>query len=191
MRKPTVGLRLRIWVVKANGKKKLVRDRWSRSFVQQWIDIWYGHFRNTVTGFTVKRTDGVSAANYNSHTLDTTAQGNVDTYGIVVGSGEAAVSVSDYKLQTQILHGDTPGKLFHSVGKVCPQTFAETDRKWFEYNRSFINMTKYEIVVREVGIYGKETTNNYYYCFVRDVIGHIVAPPLGGIIVNYIFELSL
>jgi hypothetical protein len=119
------------------------------------------------------------------------ASGNVDTYGIVVGSGGDAVSVSDYKLQSQILHGDTAGKLYHTVGKVCSQTLGDSSRKWLECIRSFINMTEHEVVVREVGAYARDQSALTFYCIVRDAVGSIIVPPLGGIIVNYTFELSL
>jgi len=194
MKKPTVGLRLQIWVIKPNGKKRLVRNRWSRSFVQQWIDIWYSHFRNSVSGFTVKRTSGATAGNYYPHAIDTTSPvgvyENSDSMGIVVGSGLAPVDISDYKLQTQILHGSTSGKLFHCK---CMAGIAveESTRKMFDFNRTFMNVSGYDISVSEVGVYARETNSTYYYCFIRDVVGPIVVPSMGGIAVNYGFELSL
>ena len=194
MRKPTIGLRLRVWIIRPNGKKKLVRNRWARSFVQQWIDILYSHFRNTTSGFNVRRTNNVTAGNYYPHTIDTTAPTgtyeNSDSMGIVVGSGEGLVDVSDYKLQTQIMHGTTAGTLFHCKC-VAGGAVEESTRKMFDFNRTFMNVSGYDVLVREVGVYAREINSNYYYCFVRDVVGPIVVPSMGGIAVNYGFELSL
>jgi len=193
MRKQTVGLRLRVWVITPNGKRKLVRNRWSRSFVQQWIDILYGHFRNTTSGFTVKRTDGTTAGNYYPHSIDTrwTAYYNSDLFGIVVGAGNNPVAVSDYKLQSQIMHGTTAGKIYHGTCVGGLPYVEETSRKMIEFNRVFSNMTDYDIVVREVGVYAQERQNYWYYCFVRDAIGPITVPAKGGIAVSYGFELTL
>ncbi len=192
MRKPTIGLRLRVWIIRPNGKKKLVRNRWARSFVQQWIDILYSHFRNTVTGFNVRKTDNTTAGNYYPHAIDTTtlANPNTDTHGIVVGSGEGLVDVSDYKLQTQIMHGTTADKLFHCKC-VAGGAVEESTRKMFDFNRTFMNVSGYDVLVREVGVYAREVNSSVYYCFIRDVVGPIVVPSMGGIAVNYGFELSL
>jgi hypothetical protein len=49
------------------------------------------------------------------------AQNGDDTYGIVVGTGNAAEDNSDYKLGTKIAHGLTAGKLSYGpVSHVAP-----------------------------------------------------------------------
>lgn len=193
MTKPILGLRLKVWVIRPDWKKKLVRNRWSRSFVQQWIDILYSHFRNSITGFNVKRVNGTTAGNYFAHTVDTNQSGyeNTDLFGIVVGSGDSMVVVSDFKLQTQIMHGASTNQLFHSKCLVSNPTFQSSERKRVELNRIFFNKTGLDIVVREIGIYAREPQNTQYYCFVRDEIGAIIVPADGGIAVNYGLELSL
>lgn len=191
--RPIFGMRLKVWIISPGKKKRLVRNRWSRSFVQQWIDVLYSHFRNTVTGFNVKRVNGTSAGNYYAHTIDTNTSGyyNSDLFGIVVGSGGNGVDVSDYRLQSQIMHGGSIGQLFHSKCLAANPTLQETGRKRVEFNRIFSNQTSLDIVVREIGMYARETQNNVYYCFVRDDVGAIIVPSGGGIAINYGVELSL
>lgn len=95
-------------------------------------------------------------------------EGNTN-YGIVVGTGTNAVTITDYALQTQIVHGNTAGRLYHeAVTFGIPITSGYT--RYFEFQRSFANNSGGDITVNEIGIYIYPTSQSYYYMYLRDVL---------------------
>ncbi len=74
------------------------------------------------------------------------------TYGIVVGTGTNPVTVADYVLQAQIVHGSGAGQLqYSSMAWLAPVT--DGTSRVFTQTRSFYNATANPITINEVGIY--------------------------------------
>lgn len=95
-------------------------------------------------------------------------EGNTN-YGIRVGTGTNAVTISDYALQTAIAHGNAAGQLYHeAVTFGIPTTSGKT--RYFEFWRSFANNSGGDITVNEIGLYIYPTSQSYYYMYLRDVL---------------------
>ena len=99
---------------------------------------------------------------------------NQSIRGIVVGTGTNAVTVDDYKLQTQILHGITTGKLEYLS---CAATnLVVTGATYsFDLERVFKNSSGGAIAVSEIGIYAYCWYYAYpstysYFAMVRDIV---------------------
>ena len=86
-------------------------------------------------------------------------------YGIQVGTGTNAVTVSDTKLQTQIAHGVGSGQLFYgAMSFVAPLTDATTS--YFSMNRTFTNSSGSTITIQEIGLAMLQT---YNFLIIRDI----------------------
>lgn len=92
-----------------------------------------------------------------------------DTSGIVVGTGTNPVALADYKLQTQINHGNGAGQLdYGATTYIAPATSGTT--RYFQILRVFTNNTGVTITPTECGIYTIFNTGTYKFCSIRDLI---------------------
>lgn len=81
------------------------------------------------------------------------ASAGVDTYGILVGSGEAAESFEDYFLQTQIANGTGAGQLSHVAAEPQSASYDAPTRVFRdEFKRYFNNNSGGDITVNEVAM---------------------------------------
>ena len=87
-------------------------------------------------------------------------------YGIVVGTGTNAVTISDYALQTKIAHGTVAGKLSYGAVVFPANVTVAGSTCYFDVTRPFTNGSGSSITINEVGIYAKSSTG-FYYCFDR------------------------
>ena len=96
---------------------------------------------------------------------------NPDNAGIQVGTGNTAVTLTDYKLQTAVLHGTAAGKMLkHGTYTRNYVTGATTSS--FDLECMFLNSSGGSITIKEVGVYGYSST--YYFCVIRDVLASTV-----------------
>ena len=73
-----------------------------------------------------------------------------DTTGIIVGTGDAAYSFEDFKLDSQIPHGAGAGNLEYYV---VARTQGYSDKKWTQtFERTFFNNSPVDITIKEVGL---------------------------------------
>jgi len=121
----------------------------------------------------VGRTQDITYSFFSSQGL-----ANYDNYGAVIGTGNTAVTVSDYKLDAQIGHGTGAGQMLYLAGSVSSPTVSASASS-FTNTRQFINVSGDSITVREIGIYGY-IKSPYYGCYVRDVLGAAKVIPDGG-----------
>jgi hypothetical protein len=125
------------------------------------------------------------------------AADNDDSYGIVVGSGAASVSPTDYNLAAKISHGTGSGRLDYGPATVTSSYGATSS--YAEMARSFLNASGSDITVREVGIIarsywkdGASVTSDVKYLIARDILpSPIKVPNLGTLTVRYRVSLSL
>jgi hypothetical protein len=97
--------------------------------------------------------------------------------GIVVGTGNTAVTPADDKLATRILHGTGASLLEYSGCEVLIPTFANPNGA-MDIRRYFTNNSGGSITVQEVGLYSfgyKDSNDVYSYCICRDVVSPGVA----------------
>ncbi len=90
------------------------------------------------------------------------------TYGIVVGTGTTAVGNTDNKLTTQIAHGSGAAQLnYGAESQVAAQVVgANVD---YTHSRTFQNLSGATITITEIGMYVKDSTNTWYFCWIHDL----------------------
>lgn len=103
---------------------------------------------------------------------------NIDTTGIVVGTGVGPEIFNDYVLGTKILSGITAGTLSYQESYSPTKTWnaGQYDVVWSRY---FNNNTVSNIVVGEAGIYGK-LYSGVVYMVCRDLVDPVVTVADGG-----------
>lgn len=179
-------LRYTVEVRDKNGRRLSRESRKSRSYVRQWNDILYfliGAVDRAITDTgNTSRTCDRSAQGATSLRFDGAATG--DTRGVVVGTGNAAVTISDYALETQIAHGTGLNELTYGASTETAPTVAGVSIS-FTTTRSFINDSGAAITVKEIGIYisSQDTLAVLrFFCMVRDVLAAAQNVPDGGAI---------
>lgn len=149
----------------------------SRSYLKQMAQILYVHM--SASAETIKETDGTFTATMPNVPNLLCAAAVADILkGIVVGTNSTAVTITDFKLGTQIAHGTAADQLSHSaVGFTAPSTNATTTS--FTISRTFANNSPGSITVNECGLYTTVQSTVIYCCPIRDIISGGIAVPVG------------
>jgi hypothetical protein len=129
--------------------------------------------------------------------LAMSAPDNDDTYGIVVGSGTATVTPTDYCLASKIPHGTGPGQLDYDTHTVASSYTSSSS--YVEISRVFVNRSGGDVVVREVGLIARNyfkdlgaVRNDVKFLIARDVLPSPVrVKNLGSLTVRYRISLTL
>lgn len=160
-------MKIEAWVEvfkEENGKKIVIKRKKAQSFVVAFIGLLNIQMANASR--TVKDTGGTDRSiSTNTANFQVTAGAGTSTYGIQVGTGTTPVSISDFKLVSQIAHGTGAGQL--QYGATSVDTYAVSgNRAFFNVQRLFTNNSGSDITVNEVGLvcYGGGTT----YVFLID-----------------------
>lgn len=99
-----------------------------------------------------------------------------DTIGIIVGTSNQAVAITDYSLISPIAHGTSIGTLeYLNCGVTTPIINAGTNTATFTVNRLFRNSSGFTISIQEIALYGyntyiPSTTYGYPTCMLRDIV---------------------
>ncbi len=148
-------------------------------------------------GMVIKCTDGNDYMVYSTGDfLNSNAALNIDTAGVIVGSGNIAPTINDYAMGTKIAHGTGSGQLqYGAVTFGAPASDLTTSQ--FTITRNFANASGASVTVNEIGLYVSQYTHVQYpahgqYPFtvnamiLRDVISGGIAVPNGQTLtVNY------
>jgi len=157
-----------------------------RSFVRQFVDIKWSQWANQAVSIrditNTLRTNGAGTV----YSINSAAG---QAYGIVVGTGTNAVTISDYKLQSIIAHGNGAGQLYHQATVVSGVTVSGSDA-YFTAQRTFNNNSGGLITVQEAGIYSYSSTG-YYFLEVRDLTGAIDIENLKSLVALYTFKVTV
>lgn len=195
-KKGTIQLYVRLKVLRKDGSVKYDSGkRKSKCFVLQFLQIIAGYFKNaTVSGCkdvtgtdrTVGRPPSPSYSEYFYSRIN--APAGEDTYGIVVGTGTAAVANDNYALESKCDHGTGANQfLYGSMGFTEPEVVAGNVDYVIE--RSFTNGSGSTITVNEVGIYAymydATGPNIRYFCIIRDLTGGIAVGAEEVLVVEY------
>lgn len=118
---------------------------------------------------------------------------NDDTNGIIIGTTNTAVDITDEKLVAAISDGTSSGEmLFGAQTYDTDITISDPDAT-FLTSRTFTNSSGGSITVRETGIYGEieDTTNSPFdFCIVRDVPSPVTVSNGSTCTVDYTFKIS-
>ena len=187
-----------------------------RSFVNNFLRVFEGLFKSVglplgsygTTNATVVKQDGSSATIYTEYYNSRTSTGgtsgggtpmgalaadNVDTYGIVVGSGTSPVNLNTYALSSKIAHGTGSGQLDYdavTVEALGLDTSVSPPVYRIRILRSFKNLSGGSISIAEVGLIARSYWAYYYttegvdndvvYLIARDVLPTTYVVPNGG-----------
>ena len=164
-------------------------DAPSRSFVEQWNKVI--NVPAKLDASTIKDTGGVDrSVALSGSNLRIKAPAGVITYGIRVGKGSTAVTISDYSLETPLLEGVGVDQLNHLLMVSTEPSVVGSDCS-FTITRSMINNSGATISgVREIGAYMQ--MDAYYGLAFRDILPSAVYVPHGGAItVTYTIKVTV
>jgi len=174
-----------------DGKVISRERRKSRSMLGNWYRILYAQM--SFLSCSLVGTNGIDwGASWNQDNWKFKASADEDYIGIVVGTGTTAVTIDDYKLATQIMHGTGSGQLRYLICTPGTPSVAGSNCD-FLTSRVFLNNSGGSIMVRESGIYCrcKGPTYYSYACIVRDVFDTPQAVPDGGsITIDYTLRVT-
>jgi hypothetical protein len=137
---------------------------------------------------------GIAAAAAQYPTLGGCAPSGDTTAGIVVGSSDTPVSLSQYSLGALIPHGTSSGQL--SYGPTSVESLSKDTTWLFRIVRTFSNSSGASVTVREIGLYVRLSMSSspyYFSCMLaRDVPTSAISVPNGSTLtVRYIISHSL
>lgn len=122
----------------------------ANSYVQNMINILAVQMRSATATIT-DNTNVARSVPVGSDAFESVPSTSINTRGIQVGTGTAAVAIGDIQLGTLIADGAGAGQLSHSgVTSTAPATVGATRR--FTLVRTFTNNSGGSITVNEVGI---------------------------------------
>ena len=150
---------------------RLVRGvrRESKCFVENFVNALYGMLTDEVVKFTrpdgsvyetkmacaetLYADSGTYAHSFRSYPLVVGTGADVDTHGIIVGTGTTPPSNTDYWLESQIPQGTGDGQLDHDAVEVSAVTEDTTNNvAYFDVRRKFYNVGSVDIDVSELGL---------------------------------------
>jgi len=145
------------------------------SFVRQWIEGHSFSLRNISFDVTLIG-GGSGAVGTSCHIASAVGQSG---YGVVCGTGDTAVTINDYTLESQIIHGAGAGQLSHSI---VTQIFVGVNGSNIEttHARTFTNNSGSEITVKEVGLYLRVRGVGTVWMGARDILASPAAVPNSG-----------
>jgi hypothetical protein len=125
----------------------------------------------------IKQTNGGVLAIYTSALIDYGTVGT--TKGLIVGSNDAAFSIENYALASQIGTGSGSGQLAYQAESASSAYAAGTTTWTLTRSRIFNNNSGSSITVKESGLCGYNI-NGYYSLWERSVLSPTVAVPNGA-----------
>jgi len=176
-------------VVRDRSGKVISRKRGkSKSYLNAWNKLVY--VQMSQVNATIKDTGGTDrSVNVHGDTFAMYAAAAVTTYGIRVGTGNTAVTINDYALETLIAEGAGAGQMNHLATSV-DVSVVSAPHCYFLVSRTIVNNSGGLITCRESGIYARAAS--FYACVVRDVFGAAQDVPDGGsIIINYTLRVTV
>lgn len=196
--KKSHGVQLLIRTVVKDSEGKIISDsgqKPSKSFVIQFLEFIYALFRITAYDYDATGTDGTERPIWHSTTVIrrqflTNVGAGSSLHGIVIGTGNTAVTNEDYQLEAQLTQGVGAGNITHGAMDVTDDVAVVGANVDWEVKRAFTNLTGSSITVREAGIYTR--TSGGYHCIIRDVLGTpIVVPDKASLTVYYTFRTTV
>jgi len=173
------------WIVKdPQGRIWNFGQRRSESFTQQFLQLLMIQMMPVASDVGMPLRDtGNTLRTLMSNTLNfiAGAAANDATYGIQVGTGNNAPTITDYVIQSLITHGSGVGQLqYGGVTYGAPSSDATTSQ--FTITRNFSNASGGSITVNEITLVVKGCvvdSNQQNFLVIRDVIGGGIAVPNG------------
>jgi len=183
VKKMNVKAYLKIKVINEKGKCVYYRRYRSRSFVIGFLNTLFTNLSgqritniNTSGGsYTISQGDAI-AVNDGS---------NDNNYGIQIGTGTTAPSITDTRLSQLITNGTGPGQMqYGGVNVTGPVTNTTNNTGYITVTRTFTNNSGASITVSEVGLVAYSGTlglaSNQYYLIIYDLLPTPITVPNGS-----------
>jgi len=118
------------------------------------------------------------------------AAATITTYGIRIGKGSTAVTISDYCMEAPLEEGVGVDQVNHlATTRTVPAVVGTTSS--FDILRAMVNNTAAIISgIREIGIYMRAGAS-YYVLGVRDIVPSLSIPIGGTMSVKYTFSVTV
>lgn len=195
------------------------RKQPARSWIKHFFDVGYHLFSHTSlaaipdignTGRTIATHTGAPSPNWSIaspggmgrqilYSKWNSPNTNYDTplggqnNGIIIGTGNAAVTTGDYALQTRINHGEAAGEMVYAGTEIYLLTFANPNGSMV-IRRFFENLSGGGITVEECGIYSPAYISDrttYQFCLARDLTGGVVVADTEILEVTYTVQITV
>ncbi len=117
----------------------------------------------------------------------------VDDNGIVIGTTNTAVDITDEKLVAKVVHGTSSGQMEYELQAYPADISISDPDAFFTTSRTFLNNSGGTITVRETGIYAtipQGATTMKDFCIVRDVPTEVAVLNGETCTVDYKFQIS-
>lgn len=150
---------------------RLVRQLHNDPMMQFFMYVLYAIFTNNAA-VQIRATSNQTFS-YNHGYVSVSEGVGTGNYGIVVGTGTAAIAIDAYKLDTKIAQGIGSGQLYHQAMQVTQPSKPDSSTYRSVFTREFTNLSGSSITVNEVGLYGNWSA--YYFMFARDLVSPGVA----------------
>lgn len=155
-----------------DGKRRYWNRRRSRSFVEAFLSLLIAQCNPDDDVAGVTDTGGTNRTLAEAkESFDCSAPAGDATNGIVVGTGDTAVDVTDYAIETLIAHGVGAGQLSYSAVTYSALVISDPNVS-FTLQRDFTNSSGGTITVKEEAIYCLTKDSGAaprLFCIVRDV----------------------
>lgn len=183
-------------VADKDGNVKVDRTELGHSFLQNFLICLHGTFGRILPADDLVDTGGTSrtaalgtstsAVNYSSTLFNCNAPSTNDDYGILIGTGNTAVDIADYALDTKIVEGSGSGQMNYGAhASVSPVSDVGNTYSYAGISRTISNNSGSGISVAEVGLAMMrfwDTTTNRYFLLLREVLGSPVSVGDGEIL---------
>lgn len=119
------------------------------------------------------------------------AAAGVYDIGIVAGTGTTAVTVTDYKLETTIVHGTGSGQLSYAAELLDTAWTTSGSTSYFTRSRVLTNSSGADITINEVGYIGCITSSGYKILVERTIPTPYVVANSSGVKIVYKWQVSV
>jgi len=171
---------LKIKVIK-DGKCIYYRRYRSRSFVANFINALFTNLSGqSVTLVTTSgSTSSQSASQSGNFSLLVSDGSNNDSYGIQIGAGTTAPTITDYSLSQLISNGTSVGQMqYGAVTVMSPIINTTNNTGYFTVTRAFTNNSGGSITVSEVGLVMEVFLS--YFLIIHDLLPTPITVPNGS-----------
>ncbi len=172
------------------GQLKTFKKITPNSLVRGWIDLHYILLAQLTLNNLKDNSGTLRNCSNSAGVLSCNAGAGDSVQGIQVGTGSAAVSLTDYQLQSKIAHGNGAGQLSYQIMTfTTPATVGNTHS--FTAARSFTNNSGSQINVTEIGLSNGGWAGAWYYFLVeRTLLSFSIANGATGT-VTYTIQISV
>jgi len=183
MKKMNVKAYLKIKVINEKGKCIYYRRYRSRSFVIGFLNVLFTNLTGQkITN--INTSGGSYTINYTDEMLVTDSS-NDNNYGIQIGTGTTAPSITDTRLSQLITNGTGVGQMqYGGVNVTGPVTNTTNNTGYITITRTFTNNSGASITVSEVGLVAYSGTlglaSNQYYLIIYDLLPTPITVPNGS-----------